>query len=270
MFLILFYYWGRPLPTEIREEYYPCTVYYRKVHKTPHLLVAHILTVDLTCPQLSMVVTPPDRDRRDMPLDARTTSQFLKQENLTFAVNGDAFHPWHSSFPFDYYPHALDPVTPYGISASKGKTYGGDLGIPIFFNEKNEASFGQPIGKIYNAISGTNWLIHKGVINKDLNDRNLAPRTAIGLDSSNKKLIIVIVDGRQPLYSNGATIAETAELMRLYGGENAILMDGGGSTTLVMRDPATGKAKVMNSPIDMGLWGRERYIANHLGGKIGE
>lgn len=232
--------------------------------------MAHILTVDLTCKNMDLVVTPPDRPRRENPLDARTTSEFLEQENLTFAVNGDAFHPWHSSFLFDYYPHKGEPVTPYGISASEGETYGGDLGIPLFFTYKNEATFSQPIGKVFNAISGTNWLIHGGVINEDLNDRTLAPRTAIGLDSSGNKLIIVVVDGRQPLYSNGATIAETAELMRLYGGEDAILMDGGGSTTLVMRDPETGKAKVLNSPIDLGIWGRERYIANHLGVKIGD
>lgn len=268
MVLVLFYYWGRPLPIEMREEYYPCVVYYRKVHWAPNLMIAHILTVDLTCKQVEMFATPPDRPRGDAQLDARKTSEFVNQYELTFAVNGDAFHPWHSDFPFDFYPHALDDVQPYGISASQGEMYGGDLGIPLYFSDKDEASFERPIRKVYNAISGTNWLIHYGILNPDLNDRTLAPRTAVGLDSGGTKLIIVVVDGRQPFYSNGATIQETAELMQLYGGENAILMDGGGSSTLVIRDPKTGKAKVMNSPIDLGVPGRERYIANHLGGWI--
>jgi len=50
-----------------------------------------------------------------------------------------------------------------------------------------------------------------------------------------------------------------------YGGDNAINLDGGGSSTLVIQDPKTGRYKVMNSPIDGGIPGRERPVGNHFG-----
>jgi exopolysaccharide biosynthesis protein len=100
---------------------------------------------------------------------------------------------------------------------------------------------------------------------EDLNDQFTAPRTSLGVDASGSKLILIIVDGRQPLYSEGVTIKEMADIMLEYGGENAINLDGGGSSTLVITDPKTGKVRVMNSPIDRYIPGNERYIANHLG-----
>ena len=60
---------------------------------------------------------------------------------------------------------------------------------------------------------------------------------------------------------------EMAELMIYYGGDNALNLDGGGSSTLVIQDPKTGEYKVMNSPIDNGIPGRERPVGNHFGVK---
>jgi exopolysaccharide biosynthesis protein len=77
-------------------------------------------------------------------------------------------------------------------------------------------------------------------------------------------LILIVVDGRQPFYSEGVTVQEMADLMIFYGGDNAINLDGGGSSTMVIQDPATGEYRVMNSPINF-LWGRERPVANHFG-----
>jgi hypothetical protein len=41
-------------------------------------------------------------------------------------------------------------------------------------------------------------------------------------------------------------------------------MDGGGSSTMVIRD-RQGRAVVLNSPIESGVPGKERAVANHLG-----
>jgi len=79
---------------------------------------------------------------------------------------------------------------------------------------------------------------------------------------------MIVVDGRQPFYSEGLTIQEMAELMIYYGGDNAINLDGGGSSTLVIQDPKTGAYKVMNSPIDNYIPGRERPVGNHFGIRI--
>lgn len=264
--LPILYYWGRPAPVEMREEIYPCVVYYRRVHYVPRTMVAHIVTVDLTCKNIAVLVTPPEKGDKTTPLRARTTSQFANEFGVQIAVNGDGFTPWWSNTPLDYYPHVGDPVTPLGLAASRGKMYGqaSPKAPVLYINDRNEASFGTATRKVYNAISGMSWLVRDREVIEDLNDVRQAPRTAVGLDGPGTRLIIIVVDGRQPFYSEGATIAELAELMLYYGGDNAIMLDGGGSSTLVIDWPGEG-LKVMNSPIDLYIPGRERPVGNHLG-----
>lgn len=96
-----------------------------------------------------------------------------------------------------------------------------------------------------------------------LDDGTVAPRMAIGLDGSGQKLIIVVIDGRQPLYSQGATLAKLAEIMLYCGADTAMNSDGGGSLTLVVQGSLG--PRVLNSPIDNNITGRERAMGNHLG-----
>lgn len=259
---------GRPARQEMREELYPCVVYYRRIHNTPRLLVAHIVTVDLTCDSVSALVTPPDRKSREaeFPLDARTTSQFAREFGVQIAINGDGFTPWWSNSPWDYYPHSGDPVKSNGFAASAQKQYGAENGqIPtLYINRQGLATFGKPQRGVYNAISGSTWLVRNRLVVENLADGEVAPRTAVGLDGPGTRLILIVVDGRQPFYSDGATIAELADLMLFYGGDNAMLLDGGGSATLVIDWPQKG-LRVMNSPVDLYIPGRERPVANHLG-----
>ncbi len=271
---VTIYYGGRPAPIEMREELYPCVVYYRRVHYTPRTLVAHIVTIDLACKNIELFVTPPESitgkgttsqgDKKNS-LRARTTSQFAKEFNVQVAINGDGFTPWVSKNIFSYYPHVGDPISPNGFAASRSKEYGESKGPTLFVNSKNDATFGTTDSKVYNAISGQSWLVQNKTPVPDLNDTRTAPRTAIGLDGPGTRLILIVVDGRQPFYSDGVTIQEMAELMLYYGGDNAINLDGGGSSTLVIQDPKTGEYKVMNSPIDNGIPGRERPVGNHFG-----
>ncbi len=263
----LLYYWGRPAPVEMREELYPGAVYYRKVHYLPRMMIAHIITIDLRQKNIDVFVTPPDfrGAEADAPLRARTTSQFAREFGAQVAINGDGFSPWWSNTIFDYYPHVGDTVTPNGFAASRGKEYGEVKGPTLFINSRKEATFGTSYRKINNAISGQSWLVKDKQPVPDLNDTRTAPRTAIGLDGPGTRLILIVVDGRQPFYSQGCTIQEMAELMIFYGGDNAINLDGGGSSTLVIQDPKTGQYKVMNSPIDLYIPGRERAVGNHFG-----
>ena len=83
--------------------------------------------------------------------------------------------------------------------------------------------------------------------------RGRAPRTAIGITSEGK-LLLVCVDGRQPKTSTGMNLKELSMLMIKLGAVDAMNLDGGGSTTLYL----TGK--VMNSPSD----GCERPVSQAL------
>ncbi|HSA94626.1 MAG TPA: phosphodiester glycosidase family protein, partial [Acidobacteriota bacterium] len=70
------------------------------------------------------------------------------------------------------------------------------------------------------------------------------PRTAVGIRADGR-ILFVTVDGRQPETSIGMTIAELTSLLLELGAVEAINMDGGGSTTMVVRD------KVVNRPSDL-------------------
>ena len=62
------------------------------------------------------------------------------------------------------------------------------------------------------------------------------------------------VDGRQPRYSVGVTLLEAARLMRALGASEALNLDGGGSTTMVVA------GQLVNRPSD----GTERAVSDAL------
>lgn len=74
-------------------------------------------------------------------------------------------------------------------------------------------------------------------------------RTAIGLSCDNKTLVLFTVDATNG--SSGMRVSEVADLLiRDYSVCNALNMDGGGSTSLAMVDPATGFGALVNSSSD--------------------
>src|SRR6185437_1421703 len=83
--------------------------------------------------------------------------------------------------------------------------------------------------------------------NASFRERN--PRTAAGIARDGRRLILAVVDGRE--YQNaGMTLRETADLMRGLGARDAINLDGGGSTTMVVADPASHALRIVNHPSD--------------------
>lgn len=91
-------------------------------------------------------------------------------------------------------------------------------------------------------------------------DRN--PRTGLGVSQDGKRLVIMVIDGRQPGWSDGVTLSQLADLMIEFGSFDAINLDGGGSSSLVYDD---GTERIFNRPSD----GTFRGVANHLGVRIG-
>ncbi len=69
------------------------------------------------------------------------------------------------------------------------------------------------------------------------------PRTAIGFSRDSSVVLIVTVDGRSKT-SVGMTTTELADLMKELGAAHAMNFDGGGSTTMVVRD------RIVNTPTD--------------------
>jgi hypothetical protein len=107
------------------------------------------------------------------------------------------------------------------------------------------------------AISGNKILLLHGV-RRVVDDRELHPRTAIGIDQDTGQVLMLVVDGRQS-FSRGYTMVELANLMQTLGAEDALNLDGGGSSTMLAFGP-DGLVEVRNSPSD----GFERRVANGL------
>lgn len=85
------------------------------------------------------------------------------------------------------------------------------------------------------------------------------PRTVIG-KKSDGSIVLVTVDGRQESRNMyGMTYDELSTMMMYYGVEEAYNLDGGGSTTMIIRD-GKGGFDVKNSPSDGG----ERHDANAI------
>ena len=82
------------------------------------------------------------------------------------------------------------------------------------------------------------------------------PRTAVGFDPREEVLWIVVVDGRQPEYSMGMTLPELATLFETLGVQDAINLDGGGSSVMVV------EGEPVSHPSDAD---GERPVVNALG-----
>ena len=80
------------------------------------------------------------------------------------------------------------------------------------------------------------------------------PRTAVGYDDDRRTVWLVVVDGRQAPHSSGMSLPELVELMESLGTEEALNLDGGGSSVLVVGSrpvnrpsDATGERPVVNA-----------------------
>ena len=107
------------------------------------------------------------------------------------------------------------------------------------------------------AVGGRPWLARAGIVNPAVDSggptsfnvgRN--PRTAAGITDHGRRLILAVVDGRQMPYSDGMSLREVSTLMLALGARDVINLDGGGSSTMVVSEPATGALRIANRPSD--------------------
>jgi Phosphodiester glycosidase len=118
-------------------------------------------------------------------------------------------------------------------------------------------------GDIQEAMGGNHFTARNGRVaslaglgGKDLQRH---PRTNVGV-TRDGRVLMVTVDGRQPGYSIGVSLADAGRLMLSLGAVDAFNLDGGGSTVMAARSPLTGVFRVANRPSD----GRERRLTQAL------
>ena len=109
------------------------------------------------------------------------------------------------------------------------------------------------------AIGGLHRLLENGAPVSGLSATNINPATLIG-KKPDGRVVMLEVDGRQPAWSNGISYQEGARLMLQMGCADAIVCDGGGSSTAAARLPGTVDPLLVNRPSD----GTERKVSNAL------
>ncbi|MFI6290598.1 phosphodiester glycosidase family protein [Nonomuraea sp. NPDC050790] len=113
-------------------------------------------------------------------------------------------------------------------------------------------------GQVETAIGGNYVLVKDGAVQSST-DQAAHPRTAVGFSADGRKMYLLTVDGRQA-DSRGVTLNELAAMMIELGAHNALNLDGGGSSTMLAREPGAAEPQVENSPSDGG----ERPVPNGL------
>jgi hypothetical protein len=269
------YFWflHRAQPPDVARTLFRGITYTRESLRTPRPIVVHTVRVDLRAPGIRFLVTP-GKPVPGAHLPARKTSQFRKEFGVQVAVNGSFFEPWWSHTPWDYYPHVGDRVAVFGLASSEGQRYSRRLGRYMTLNvtPDNHITISSKVPRPYNALSGGPFLLEAGAptvrararLPGEPKDTQPHPRTAAAIDRTGRFLLLVVVDGRQPNYSDGVTLLELAELIAERGGYRALNLDGGGSTTLAV-EAARGRTKILNAAIDKYIPGWERPVGNHLG-----
>ena len=224
-------------------------------------LEMEILEVDLKDTHLTMKASSP-KDEGKLKTKQQMTLQALAHDKqgsrVLAAVNGDFF--------------ATDG-TPQGIYYRNGVCLKNTMtdNVCTFFavTKGKKAVIGSYDeydtykDEIQEAVGGRVRLMTNGNVLPQTSTA-LEPRTAIGV-TDNNVVYILVADGRNFWYSNGMRYAEMGAVMKALGAKDAINLDGGGSSTFIIRSKAgfeENRFAIRNWPYDNG--GVERAVANGL------
>lgn len=260
----------RPLRQPLTQTLYKGVTYTRQIHNQPRRMIIHIIEIDRTAPGVRFLVTPGAMLEDDNDHLAQKTSDFLEKNQLQIAINGDFFKPFYATTPFHYYPHDGDPVDILGFSISDGVTTSiPERARPTLCITPETAVFTKVIcsPNTLQAIGGGTLFFENGELIKERLNRTYLthpqPRTIIALDEFGETIWFIVVDGRQPTYSEGIGLQELTPILTQLGAHHALNLDGGGSTTMVIE--RNGKPHLLNSPIHTRIPLRERAVGNHIG-----
>lgn len=228
----------------------------------PRRLRIHQIRIDTRAEGVAFFTTP---DNGDAPeeVNGRRTSTFLKEFDLEVAINGSAFKPIAKEGV---------PVDLQGLSISNGVTVSevdAKSANPVFLATETQQAriLRGPFRKrsfesAHNALQG--WYGANGMLLDDgevtTATVDIHPRTAAGVSRDGRYVYLLVVDGRQQGLSEGMSLVELAEWMKRLGCWDAMNLDGGGSSTMVIKGSG-GAPKVLNSPSG----GSQRSVGNHLG-----
>ncbi|QQE09914.1 phosphodiester glycosidase family protein [Planctomycetota bacterium] len=209
---------------------------------TSHLSV-DVFEIDLDAQGISFTSTP-DNLWGPGETDRQTTLNFMNQANAQIAFNTSYFYTEEGS----------GGNNNHGVLASNGKlispwgtTFPFTIWPAINITEDNKVELVTEKGKntfdYYNAVTGSATIVHNGNVIGDP-ESGIHPRTSIGYNEVDNKIIVMAVDGRSD-QSYGVKLSHLGTLMKNFGATWAINLDGGGSTQLTMNN---GNPHYVNTP----------------------
>ena len=221
---------------------------------------AHILTIDPTKATFTMGTSNDGKDYTLTKEQRQTTLNHMKAAadngaNVLAGINADFF-----AISSDYHPS--------GLSVKDGVVIGkGSSGRPYLgFTKEGKVIIGAngavaDTTNLQTAVGGSHIIVKDGLPDDlDMDDAfgyTSHPRTLAGVKEDGT-VVLAVIDGRQEKVSNGAPLARCASFMISLGCVDAINLDGGGSSNLLIKKGSTYQTK--NSPSDGGL----RKVYNSL------
>lgn len=199
------------------------------------------------------------------------TSKFAKDSGAIVAINGTFYNmskPYNSVSFFRKFGELC-----YNFTENMGQRDNGAVAI----NSKGEISiiaadtdnngmvkskeWAKEINKPSVMGSGPMLLNNKNNSYLDNSSFNTArhPRSAIAITKN--RVYLIAVDGRSKEYAQGVSLTELNTIIHYLGAEDALNLDGGGSTTLYIKQQG-----VVNHPSDNKVFDKngERYVVNSL------
>lgn len=116
------------------------------------------------------------------------------------------------------------------INPPTGTTFWIDKSGDAHITSAQECNAAYAAGNVLEAVASFGDIFVDGHARSDLDNSTRASRTAIGIKADGT-VVMFMVDGRQAPYSVGMTMAEVAAAMEDLGCEQAVNLDGGGSST---------------------------------------
>ena len=152
------------------------------------------------------------------------------------------------------------PFMPSGICIKDGRALANGTTIRTFLGMDRDgqgviSSFAEEperMGQLSCALGGREIFLREGELAELSEGEAFSfvchPRTCAGIRPDGT-IILLVVDGRIPEYSNGASIVDLARIMQSFGAVKAINLDGGGSSTFLIRKDE--EFLMLNRPADL-------------------
>ncbi len=226
--------------------------------QSPNPLAASYMRVDLHSPLIELFVMVAEDPDGEGPAEATLTMpvDLLNQRKGLAAVNANAFSKVHPEDRFLPWAEGMH-VNMIGIAVSDGEFCSpldnprySNSQVAFWLNRFSEPQISRPAETIDVRQAVGDFcavLIRDGqLIPEEGGPRH--PRTALGFDDSHQYLLLVVVDGRRNGYSDGVTMHELAQLLIDHGCQNAINLDGGGSSIMLSRNTESEAPITVNRP----------------------